>query len=383
MARDATKKTIRTFAWASFFNDMGSDMIYPVWPMFVTVFLGANMAALGLIDGLGEAFVSIAKAVSGYVSDRIGRRKPFIWTGYLFGAVSRLGYAFAPTWQALIPFKVLDRVGKMRGAPRDAMVADISSDHNRGEHFGLMKAMDNLGAVCGIVVCALLFGRLGYHHLFLLAAIPSVLSTYLILRHIRETAPPSKRIFHGLSLKELDSPFRLFLVLNAIFALGTFSYSFLLIYAKDYGFKATTIPLLYLVFTASAAVVSLPIGRISDRIGRKAVMYFSFLVWGLVCMIFLLTRSPALIALNFLLYGIHKGALDTVQSTFVSELSPAAFRATGLGVFQMAIGICALPASLIAGLLWEEIDPSIPLFFSLGLTVLATVMLLFVREKPS
>jgi len=132
MKQRETKKTIRTFALASFLNDLGSDMIHPIWPLFVTTFLGANMAVLGFIDGLGEAMVSISQAASGYISDRIRKRKVFIWTGYLFGAVSRIGYALSMIWQHLIPFRMIDRTGKIRSIPRDAIVADISTQENRG-----------------------------------------------------------------------------------------------------------------------------------------------------------------------------------------------------------------------------------------------------------
>ena len=134
---EENKKSIRVFAWASFLNDLGSDMIYPVWPLFVTSFMGANMAMLGLIDGLGEAFVSISKAISGYISDRVRKRKFFIWSGYILGSLSRFGYAFAPAWQWLIPLKILDRSGKIRSAPRDALVADISNNKNRGGNLHL------------------------------------------------------------------------------------------------------------------------------------------------------------------------------------------------------------------------------------------------------
>ena len=168
MNQKETKKTIRTFALASFLNDLGSDMIYPIWPLFVTSVLGTPMSALGFIDGLGEAIVSISQAVSGYISDRIRKRKIFVWTGYLFGSLSRVGYAISSVWQHLIPFRILDRAGKIRSAPRDAIIADISTKENRGKNFGLLRAMDNLGAVCGIIVCILFFGLLGYRNLFLI-----------------------------------------------------------------------------------------------------------------------------------------------------------------------------------------------------------------------
>src|SRR3989339_958047 len=146
------KKTIRIFAWGSFLNDLGSDIIYPIWPLFVTSVLGANMAVLRLIDGLGEAIVSISQAASGYVSDRIKKRKVFVWVGYLCGGVSRIGYSFSVVWQQLAVFKVLDRAGKIRGAPRDAIIADISTAENRGSNFGLLRGMGNLGGGCGLVI---------------------------------------------------------------------------------------------------------------------------------------------------------------------------------------------------------------------------------------
>ena len=374
------KKPIRVFAWASFLNDLGSDMIYPVWPLFVTSFMGANMTVLGLIDGLGEAFVSISKALSGYLSDRIRKRKFFIWSGYILGSISRFGYALAPAWQWLIPLKILDRSGKIRSAPRDAMVADISTNQNRGGNFGLMKAMDNLGAVCGIVVCLLLFEHIGFTNLFLIAAVPSLISAFLIYKYIREEKVSDKKLFASFTLKDLDANFKLFLILNSIFTLGAFSYSFLLIFANQSGFKITYLPIFYLIITLTAAIFSLPMGRLSDKIGRKKLMYAAFILWAVICVSFIFSTNAIVVVGVFVLYGLHKAALDTVQKTYTSELCPECFRATGLGVFQMAIGICALPASLMAGLLWEKINMQAPFYLSLALSLTACLMLIFVKE---
>src|SRR3989339_1181559 len=152
-----SKKTVATFSIASFLNDMGSDMIYPIWPIFLTSVLGADMTILGLIDGIGDAIVSISQAVSGYWSDRLKKRKVFVWIGYICGGISRLGYALATTWQFIIPFRILDRAGKMRGAPRDAIISDISTQENRGRNFGILRTFDNLGAVAGILITVFLF----------------------------------------------------------------------------------------------------------------------------------------------------------------------------------------------------------------------------------
>jgi hypothetical protein len=170
LMHNRTKRFMAVFSSASFLNDFGSDMIYPIWPLFVTSFLGANVAVLGLIDGIGDAVVSMSQAGSGYLSDRLRKRKVFIWTGYLLGSLSRVGYALSTIWQSLIPFRILDRFGKIRGAPRDAIVADVSTRENRGRNFGLLRAMDNLGAVFGIIACTLLFAFIGYRNLSLLAS---------------------------------------------------------------------------------------------------------------------------------------------------------------------------------------------------------------------
>lgn len=377
--RNKTRRFMAIFSSASFLNDFGSDMIYPVWPLFVTLFLKADVAVLGLIDGLGDAVVSMSQAGSGYLSDRLGKRKIFIWTGYLFGSLSRVGYALSTIWQPLIPFRILDRFGKIRGAPRDAIVADISTRENRGRNFGFLRAMDNLGAVCGIITCILLFTHLGYRKLFLLASIPSLIGALLVFTFIKDRK--TQRIYRGISLKDLTPNLKLFLLLSALFALGSFSYSFLLVYAEEFGFETTFIPVLYLVFTAVASLMSLPFGKLADKLSRKAVLILSYFFWGLTCLGFIYIESYAGLVLLFVLYGLHKAAIDPAQRTFVSELSPTKYRASVFGAFQMIVGMCALPASIIAGLLWRHLGMFAPFYFSLALTGLAAALMLFVREQ--
>ncbi|MBE0461048.1 MAG: MFS transporter [Candidatus Aminicenantes bacterium] len=376
-----SKKSIRIFAWASFLNDLGSDIIYPIWPFFVTTILKANMATLGFLDGLGEALVAFSQAASGYFSDRFKKRKIFIWTGYLCGSLSRIGYSISTIWPHLIPFRVLDRAGKIRSAPRDAIVADISTDKNRGKNFGFLRAMDHLGAVCGICICIVFFKLLGYRFLFAIAAIPSLASALLIFLFIHEKRPMQAKTYKVITLKDFDKNFRLFLILSAIYSLGAFSYSFLLIYAKVFGFKVTFAPVLYLIFTASASIFSIPFGKLSDKIGRKPVLLISYLFWATVCISIIFFQKYFMVFLTFILYGAHKGAIEPVQRSFVSELSPAEFRASSLGGFQMVVGLCALPASFIAGVLWEEISMQAPFYFSLFLTFISGIMLFFVKKR--
>ena len=383
--RNEDRKHLAVFSIASFLNDFGSDIVYPVWPKFVLLLAGTNMALLGLIDGLGDAMVSISQALSGYLSDRLGKRKVFIWTGYLFGGTSRIGYALSTAWQQLIPFRILDRVGKIRGAPRDAMIADISTRRNRGRNFGLLRAMDNLGAVCGTTTAILLFSLLGYTNLFLLAAAPSLVATLLILKVVKDRK--TEKLFKGLTLRDLTPNLRLFLFLSVVFALGAFSYSFLLIYADNLGFRTAStdlevpvIAVFYLIFTVVASLMSLPFGKLADNVGRKKVLLLSYVFWGVLCLGFIYANSLEGVILLFALYGLHRAAAEPVQKAFVSELAPRNYRASVLGAYQLVVGLSALPASLVAGILWAGFGMRTPFFLSFALTCVATLLLLFVHE---
>ena len=379
MDKKEAKRTVRVFALASFLNDFGSDMIYPIWPLFLTAFLGANMAVLGFIDGLGDAVVSVSQAVSGYWSDKIRKRKVFIWTGYLFGGLSRIGYALSTSWHYVVPFRILDRSGKIRNAPRDAIIADISEKKGMGRNFGILRAFDNLGAVAGILTSVLLFGLIGYKKLFLIAAVPSFIGAIMLLFYIKERKTKIK-IGKGISFKDLSPNFKLFLLASSFFALGSFSYSFLLVYAQQVGFKAALIPVLYLIFTAVAFLFSYPFGKFSDKIGRKSVIFISFAFWLVACVVFAFTQSYLFIVIAFVFYGLYKSAFETVQRAFVAELAPVRFRASTLGGFQMVIGLIALPASIFAGVLWVNVNMFAPFYFSIGLTIASMVILMFVKE---
>jgi MFS family permease len=380
-SNNESRSTIKTFALASFLNDMGSDMIYPIWPLFIRSVLGANMTMLGILDGLGEALVSLSSAGSGYLSDKIHKRKIFIWIGYLMGASSRIGYAISTTWTTVLPFRILDRAGKIRSAPRDAIIADISTMNNRGKNFGILRTADHLGAVIGILICLSLVDTLKFSTIFMIAAIPSILGVGLILLFIKERPGENVHAFKGISLKDLSKNFRLFLFLSAIFSLGSFSYSFLLIYAKDFGFEIKTVPLLYLIFTVVAAVSSYPFGYLADKFGRKNIIAIGFLLWIVVCIGFILANSFLLILLLFIFYGLQKGALEIVQKAFVAELSPEQYRASSLGGFQMVIGLCALPASLIAGLLWDNFGKEATMIYSVALSFISFGLLFWVKEN--
>lgn len=382
MNQKEAKKQIKVFGVASFLNDLGAEMIYPIWPLFLSMFLGAGTAMIGLIDGIGESIVSFSQLFSGYLSDKIRKRKVFIWLGYLFSSISKLGYILASVPAHAIPLRILDRSGKIRDAPRDAIVADVSKHANRGSNFGFLEMMDKAGGVIGIILSILLFQYLGFHWLFFVAAIPPFAAFLLILFAAKEHEDGKIHLYRGLKFKDLGAKFKLFLAISAIFSLSAFSYSFLLLFAKDAGFALAMVPVFYLILNIFASVTAIPFGNLSDRIGRRNSLLIAYSFWVLSTLLFILLSGSFIgLALAFAVYGIHKGAVEPIHKTFVSELAPKKYKASALGVFKMITGICALPASLIAGILWASIGKFAPLYFSLVLSVIAILLLFTMDEK--
>lgn len=375
------KKIVKIFSFASFFNDLGSEMAYPILPIFMREILKANMTVVGIIDGLAESMIAFSHIFSGYITDKIRKRKIFIWLGYLISGLSRLGYALSYSWPALAGFRVLNNFGKIREAPRDATLANVSKNTNRGKNFGILRMMDNLGAFLGILICILLFNYLGYRRIFLLAAIPSLFSAVLVLSFFDEKNYLYSRDKDNFHLNHLSKNYKKFLVVSIIFALGSFSYSFLLIFLKESGLKDSLVPLFYLLFIFIASLSSIPFGKLADRIGRKKVLFIAYSLWGIVCLSFLLLKNHLFLVLPFIFYGLHKGALEPSERAFVSEISPLDYRGSGLGIYKMATGLCTLPSSLIAGLLWDKINKFLPFSFGLILTFLSLILLIFVKEK--
>lgn len=390
---------VQTFGTASFLNDMGSDIVFSIWPVFVSLLapLGLAPLILGLVDGIGDFVVNMSKGFSGFLSDKVQKRKPFIWTGYILGASSRVIYGFAPTWHWLIPAKIMDRAGKVRGAPREALVADVSSKETRGRNFGILRTLDHTGATLGVLITmifvtffvpwlATIYGfdlLTSLRFLFIAAAIPTLIGAFLIIIRIsdyrKETGKPVFRI------SGINRSLALFMTLSVIFALASFSYSLVTLYAGTFLiFPAINpilgVPVAYLIFTLTAALTSAPLGGLGDRVGRRLIILVGFLFFSAMCAIFLFTPSFWTVIFALIFYGISIGATVPMQRALVAELAPVDVRASIMGLYQMLIGMAILPASIIAGFLWVMFSPSFTFGLALGLTIIATLLLPFVHE---
>jgi len=368
----------------SFFADVSSEMVYPVVPLFLSGTLGAPAVAVGLIEGVAESTASILKWISGWWSDRFERRTPFAAAGYGMAAVAKPLLAAAYVWPFVLFVRFIDRAGKgIRGAPRDALIAESAHPDGLGRAFGLHRAMDTSGAILGpLIAIALLawFGDGHYRPIFLIAGIPGVLALVALLgvrevRRARAAAPETPPL---LSLRGYDARFVLFLLATLLFAAGNSSDAFLVLRAKDLGLGATAVVFAYVLYNIAYAGLSLPAGIRADRIGPKPVLVAGLVVFALVYGGFALAPGDWAVWPLFVVYGAYIAMTDGVGKAYVSQLVPSARRATALGLYNATTGVMLLVASVAGGALWDLFGPPATFAFGASAALAAAALLLFV-----
>ena len=370
----------------SFFADVSTEMIYPIVPIFLTTTLGAPVAAVGLIEGVAESTASLMKLVSGWLSDRLGRRLPLVISGYGLAAAGKLVLAAAYAWPVVLLARFIDRFGKgMRGSPRDALIADSTPAALRGRAFGLHRSMDTAGAVVGpllgLALVALLDERLRL--VFLIAAVPGFLSIASLLPVKDRRAAEGAAQPVPLTLRGLDRRLLLFFGAALIFSLGNSSDIFLILRAKDLGLSTTAAVLAYVVFNFVYMSAALPAGILSDRVGRRRVYVVGLVVFAAVYAGLALADDAAYVWPLFAVYGLYIALTEGVGRAFVVDLAPVERRASLLGLHGMLTGFAALFASAIAGVLWDVVGVWAP--FALGATgaALAAVLLVGLSLRPA
>jgi len=368
----------------SLFTDLSSQMVFPLIPLFLTTVLGAGAFAVGIVEGAAETTASLLKVVSGYFSDKIRRRKPFVIFGYFLSSITKPLFAFANLWGFVLFIRIIERVGKgLRTAPRDAIIAESADESVRGKAYGFHRAMDGFGSILGAGLACLLLPILGYKKIFLIAFIPAIIAVIFIL-FIKEKGVPLKKVEKmsiKLSFKELSINLRLFIIVSSIFSLGHFGYAFLLLRAKNIGLADNKAIFLYFLFYIVYTIFIIPAGILSDKIGRKPVIIIGYLIFAITSFGLIFTSNIYNILLFFIIYGIFYAMIDGTQRAFVADLAPEHLKATALGTFHTAIGMVALPGGYIAGILWDKIDPVATFVYGLVLSLISLLLFMFVKNN--
>lgn len=346
--------------FVSMLMDISSEMVYPLLPLFLTSVLGASKTTVGLIEGIAEATASILKVFSGWLSDRLGRRKLLMGVGYGISAISRPFMAGAASWFAVLTARFIDRVGKgIRGAPRDALIAESTDRERLGAAFGFHRTMDTMGAVIGPVAASiiLLYYAGNLRLVFYLATIPGILAVLAVIFFIKEKARDARvaRPAPKLSVAGFGFRFKAFLAVMAIFSIATFADSFLILKAKELDISDAVIPIIYLAYNIIYALTATPMGLLADRIGHRTVVLAGFFIFAAIFGAFTLAQTHLHIWALFLLFGVYKGMSDGTQRAYLAACAPVEKKATAFGIYNTVTGLMLLPASILAGYLWDTI----------------------------
>ena len=380
---------IRALGVVSLLNDFSSEVAVRTLPLFLANVLGVRIGIIGLIEGIAESTATLLKLVSGYLSDRLGKKKALALWGYGFSNLTKPLLYFADTWGLVLAVRFLDRVGKgIRTAPRDALIADITPPELRGRAFGFNKAMDKTGGFLAVVVAAALLyftqrdalalTRDSYEWLVLLAVVPGLASTAIVAWYVEERPKSATKTSAALVWSEMDRRFWAFIGVLTVFTLGNSSDAFLMLRAQTVGFSIIEIFLVVGAFSLVVALSATQGGTLSDTLGRRGLIIAGWLIYAAIYFGFAFASERWHIWILYAGYGLYYGAFLGASSAVVADLVSERLRGTAYGIFNAALGVAALPASIIAGLLWDWYGPSAPFLFGAALAILATFGLLLI-----
>ena len=408
-------RNVVALGFVSLLTDVSSEMLVYVVPLFLANVLAASSSVIGLIEGIVESASALLRLVSGAISDRLGRRRLLVGTGYSTSVVAKALYLVAASWPAVLLARLGDRVGKgIRTAPRDALIADSTPPEARGRAFGLHRAMDTAGAVVGVGLAAIVVTVLQgdapqlsedtFHALVVLALVPAVAAVGVIVVAVRDVKTPSAAAQPGRPGPSADAAgsgvvnaprprswtdrarmfpaaFWVFVGATVLFTLGNSSDAFIALRSQALGLTVRDLLLVVVLFNLVDAVIALPAGALSDVIGRSRLLVVAWCVYAATYAGFALAGSSVAVPLLWVLYGVYYGILEAVGRAFIADLAPVEARATAFGIYNMAIGLALLPASIVAGLLWDNVSQPATFWFGAACAAAAAVVLaVFVRQ---
>ena len=349
----------------SFLTDVSSEAIFAILPLFLTGVMGASTLILGTMEGFADFAASSLDLASGYTSDRLGKRKGLAVFGYALSSTAKIVLLFAATTAQVFAFRVVERLGKsIRGAPRDALLAGVAPKATRGASFGVHKAFDKAGAIVGPLVAFALLDHFGqslgsFRKLFLVALVPAFASVAVLVFFVpeRKGEAAARRVPLREAIRTLGPDFRHYLISAGLFSGAYFSYAFILLAAARAHFESKHVALLYALFNVSFTVLSVPIGRLGDRIGRRAIIASSYAIYALLALGFVVATSKVAVIVLFLVYGLFYAIDEGQTKAYIVDLVPDGARATAIGTYGFVTALVYLPASLLAGWLWKAFGP--------------------------
>jgi MFS family permease len=366
-------------ALASLFADVSTEMLYPVLPVFLTQTLNASGSIVGLVDGFAQATQNIVQGFSGALSDKLQKRKTIALVGYLLAAVAKPLMGLSTVWQGVFSARLLDRFGAgTRSAPRDALIASSVDEKDRGRAFGLEGFGDNAGAFLGPLLAVFLLYALhiGIRVIFYLAVIPGLLAFFMVLLVKERPVAVAAKSKIDISLRQFPRSYWRYLMVTALFGLGNSTNAFLILRTQDIGASLETTILIYAAFNLVAALISYPAGSLSDRWGRKNILLASFVIFLIAYLGFALTQNVLLIASLFVFYGLYQGIFRVVGKAFAADFVPEHLRASGVGWYSTTVGLLQLVASIVAGLLWDQIGHTAVFYYGAVFAVVGSIGLL-------
>lgn len=368
----------------SLFTDLSTEMSYAIIPVFLKEVLKAQPVFIGLIEAIAESTASLLKTFSGYISDRLKKRKLFILIGYSLSAIVKPLLALATqSWHVLV-VRFADRFGKgIRTAPRDALIADSTKETYFGRAYGFHRAMDTMGAILGPLLAFIILSlsHQNYRLLFALTLIPGIIAILFVLLGVKEITPQVKSVFK-FSYSNINPRLKSFFIIMIIFTLGNSSDAFLLLRARELGLSVSLIPILWLVFNISYFLWAYPAGVFSDMMGRKNTIIFGFLIYTITYTAMAANKSIMLLWFIFVMYGLYYGFTEGNLRAFVADLTSTEHRGTIFGIYHTLIGITLLPANIIMGFLWQKFGFSIALSIGATLSFVAAILLaIFIKTS--
>ena len=380
-------KGVWALGFVSMLMDISSELIHSLLPVFMVSTLGASALAVGLVEGVAESTALISKVFSGTLSDYLGRRKGLAVFGYALGALSKPLFAIAASVNAVLAARFMDRIGKgMRGAPRDALVADLTPEPIRGAAYGLRQSLDTIGAFIGPLLAILLMSVFSgnFRAVFWFAVIPGVLAVVLLSVGVQDPEPTTqgqaRAPIHWRSLRQLDAAYWWIVVAGTMFALARFSEAFLILQAHQKGLPDMLAPVVFVLMNVIYALSAYPAGILADRMDRRLLLSSGLIVLFISDIVLARAQGLGAVAVGVGLWGLHMGLTQGLLAAMVAAAAPAQLRGTAFGLFNLASGVAMLAASALAGFLWDKIGPFATFYAGSGLAVAALAILALPRR---